>query len=215
MNVDALGDARHVGPLARRERRDLHGRSRCRVSVEGDALTLTGAVNADRGEYTYLSRRFQITRGSALFIGTPDLNPTLQVTAEYQVKTGGERDEHPGARRRHAAEAAHLAGERRAAAALAERPAELPRVRRRARARCCSSAAGSDRGIQGQNVLNLAGARLAGVALGVALDELEGQAARSLGVDVLNITPGDFPAFQVERRSTSSCAARRSRRGAT
>jgi hypothetical protein len=52
-------------------------------------------------------------------------------------------------------------------------------------------------GIQGSNVVNLASARLAGVALGVALDELEGQAARSLGVDVLNITPGDFPAFQI------------------
>ncbi|HEY2027164.1 MAG TPA: translocation/assembly module TamB domain-containing protein, partial [Gemmatimonadaceae bacterium] len=56
------------------------------VSVLGDALTLTGAVDADRGEYTFLAKRFQITRGSALFIGTPDLNPTLQVTAEYQVK---------------------------------------------------------------------------------------------------------------------------------
>jgi translocation and assembly module TamB len=69
----------------RRQRRGLSPTGRCRCGA-GDALTLTGAVNADRGEYTFLSKRFQITRGSALFIGSPDLNPTLQVTAEYQVK---------------------------------------------------------------------------------------------------------------------------------
>ena len=34
---------------------------------------------------------------------------------------------------------------------------------------------------------------MAGVALGEALNQLEGDAARSLGVDVFNITPGDVP----------------------
>src|SRR5436189_67654 len=57
-----------------------------KVHALGDALTLTGSVAADRGEYTFLSKRFQIKRGSALFVGTPDNNPTLQITAEYQVK---------------------------------------------------------------------------------------------------------------------------------
>ncbi|HET7188053.1 MAG TPA: translocation/assembly module TamB domain-containing protein, partial [Gemmatimonadaceae bacterium] len=46
---------------------------------------------------------------------------------------------------------------------------------------------------QGGNLLNVASARLAGVALGEALNQLEGDAARSLGVDVFNITPGDVP----------------------
>ena len=166
------------------------------VSVEGDALTLVGAVNADRGEYTYLSRRFNITRGSALFIGTPDLNPTVQVTAEYQVKTaanvtlirvliGGtvqkprislESDAHPPLSQ----------SDLLSFLAFGESTGSLLQF-----------GTGLGAGVQGANVLNLASTRLAGVALGVALDEVEGQAARSLGVDVLNITPGDFPAFQV------------------
>jgi translocation and assembly module TamB len=166
------------------------------VSVEGDALTLVGAVNADRGEYTYLSRRFNITRGSALFIGTPDLNPTVQVTAEYQVKTaanvtlikvlvGGtvqkprislESDAHPPLSQ----------SDLLSFLAFGESTGSLLQF-----------GSGLGAGVQGANVLNLASTRLAGIALGVALDEVEGQAARSLGVDVLNITPGDFPAFQV------------------
>jgi autotransporter translocation and assembly factor TamB len=48
---------------------------------------------------------------------------------------------------------------------------------------------------QGQNLINVASSRLAGVALGVALDEVKGSAARSLGVDVFNITPSDIPVF--------------------
>ncbi|MEO8622925.1 MAG: hypothetical protein ABI625_17765, partial [bacterium] len=47
----------------------------------------------------------------------------------------------------------------------------------------------------GGNLLNVAGTRLAGIALGVALDEAKGSAARSLGLDVFNVTPGDFPVF--------------------
>jgi hypothetical protein len=41
--------------------------------------------------------------------------------------------------------------------------------------------------------VNVASARLAGVALGEALNQLEGDATRKLGVDVFNITPGDVP----------------------
>jgi translocation and assembly module TamB len=166
------------------------------VSVVGDALTLVGAVNADRGEYTYLSKRFQITRGSALFIGSPDLNPTLQVTAEYQVK-----------------QAANVTNIR----VLVGGTLEKPRITLESDAQppltqsdlLSYLAFGESSGsllqygsglgpLSGGNVLNAAGTRLAGIALGVALDELEGDAARSLGVDVFNITPGDFPIFQAQ-----------------
>ena len=101
-----------------------------RVNVTGDALTLTGAIDADRGEYTFLSKRFQIKRGSALFIGSPELNPTLQITAEYQVKQPTGNTNIRVLIGGHAGPAAHLARERRAAAAVAERPAELSGVRR-------------------------------------------------------------------------------------
>ena len=44
-----------------------------------------GVIYTDRGDYTLLTKRFQIRRGSATFVDGPDLNPTLQITGEYQV----------------------------------------------------------------------------------------------------------------------------------
>jgi hypothetical protein len=52
---------------------------------------------------------------------------------------------------------------------------------------------GTGSGLQGGNVLNMAGTRLMGMAVGVGLDQLEGSTARSLGLDVFSIQPGDFP----------------------
>jgi translocation and assembly module TamB len=43
----------------------------------------------ERGQYTFLSKRFQIQKGTAQFIGTPDLNPTVQATALYPVTVPG------------------------------------------------------------------------------------------------------------------------------
>jgi translocation and assembly module TamB len=160
------------------------------VSVAGDALTLIGAIDADRGEYTYLSKRFQITRGSALFVGSPDLNPTLQVTAEYQVKqptnvtnirvlVGGTLAK-PRISLESDAQPPLSQSDLLSYLAFGESSGSLLQF-------------GAIGGGQGGSVLNVAGSRLAGIALGVALDELEGDAARSLGVDVFNITPGDFP----------------------
>ncbi|HEU4720990.1 MAG TPA: translocation/assembly module TamB domain-containing protein [Gemmatimonadaceae bacterium] len=167
------------------------------VSVQGDALTLVGAVNADRGEYTFLSKRFQITRGSALFIGSPDLNPTVQVTAEYQVK-----------------QSTNVTNIR----VLVGGTVQKPRISLESDAQpplsqsdllsylAFGASSGSllqtgstgtlGGGLRGSNVLNAASTRLAGVAIGVALDELEGDAARSLGLDVFNVTPGDFPVLE-------------------
>ena len=42
---------------------------------------------------------------------------------------------------------------------------------------------------------NVAARRLAAVALGLAIDEAEGEAGRDLGVDVINIRPADIPEF--------------------
>ena len=163
-----------------------------KVAVVGDALSLTGVVNADRGEYTFLSKRFQIKRGSALFIGTPDLNPTLQITAEYQVKQAG------GATNVRVLIGGTVLTPRISLESDAQPPLSQSDL-------LSYLAFGGSSGSllqfnqtslsaqQGGNLLNLAGTRLAGIALGVALDELEGNAARSLGVDVFNITPSDIP----------------------
>ena len=174
------------------------------ISAVGDALTLVGAVDVSRGEYTYLSRRFQITRGSALFIGSPDLNPTIQATAEYQVKQptnttnirvilAGTLDK-PRISLESDAQPPLSQSDLLSYLAFGESSGSLLQF-------------GGGGGLSGGNVLNLAGTRLAGVALGVALDELEGSAARSLGVDVFNISPGDFPV------STSSSGVNQFLRG--
>ena len=160
-----------------------------RVSVAGDALTLTGAVDADRGEYTFLSKRFQIKRGSALFIGAPELNPTLQITAEYQVKQptgntnirvliGGTLDR-PRISLESDAQPPLSQSDLLSYLAFGESSNSLLQF--------------NQTSLSGGNLVNVAGARLAGVALGEALNQLEGDAARSLGVDVFNITPGDVP----------------------
>ncbi len=160
-----------------------------KVHVVGIALTLTGSVNADRGEYTFLSKRFQISRGSALFIGTPDNDPTLQITAEYQVKQGnvtnikvliGGTASSPRISLESDAQPPLSQSDLLSYLAFGERTATLLQFNQ-----------GSLAGQQG-SLLSVAGSRLAGVALGVALDEVKGSAARSLGVDVFNITPGDI-----------------------
>jgi len=166
-----------------------------KLTVLGDALALTGAIDADRGEYTFLSKRFQIKRGSAQFIGTPDLNPTLQITAEYQVKPA--------------------AGTATNIRVLIGGTVATPRISLESDAQpplsqsdllsylAFGEGAGtllqfnqtSLSGTSGGNLLNVASTRLAGIAIGVALDELKGNAARSLGLDVFNVTPGDIPVF--------------------
>jgi translocation and assembly module TamB len=164
------------------------------ISMAGDKLSLTGAVDADRGEYTFLSKRFQISRGSALFIGTPDLNPTLQITAEYQVKQptgntnirvliGGTLDK-PRISLESDAQPPLSQSDLLSYLAFGSSTSSLLQFNQT-----------SLTDTRGGNLLNAAGSRLAGVALGVALDDLEGDAARQLGVDVFNITPGDVPVF--------------------
>jgi translocation and assembly module TamB len=163
-----------------------------RVNVTGDALTLTGAIDADRGEYTFLSKRFQIKRGSALFIGSPDLNPTLQITAEYLVKqptgntnirvlVGGTLSQ-PRISLESDAQPPLSQSDLLSYLAFGESSNSLLQFNQTS----LSSP-------QGGNLINVASARLAGVALGETLNQMEGDAARSLGVDIFNITPGDVP----------------------
>jgi len=173
------------------------------VSVQGDALTLVGAVNADRGEYTYLSKRFQITRGSALFIGSPDLNPTVQVTAEYQVKQAtnvtnirvlvGGTVKKPRISLESDAQPPLSQSDLLSYLAFGESSGSLLQV---------GSTGAIAGGLRGTGVINAASSRLAGVAIGVAVDELEGDVARSAGLDVFNVTPGDLPIEQGQNAIT-------------
>lgn len=56
---------------------------------ENQTLTLTGVINADRGEYTFAGRNFQLSTGSATFLGGPVIDPFLNLSANYQVQRNG------------------------------------------------------------------------------------------------------------------------------
>jgi len=56
-----------------------------RVDNARQAITLEGTINADRGEYTIAGRAFKLTTGSATFLGTADIDPLLQLSAQYEV----------------------------------------------------------------------------------------------------------------------------------
>jgi hypothetical protein len=52
-------------------------------------LTLEGIINADRGEYTLAGRQFELTTGSVTFLGEPEPDPMLQLSAQHEVPQRG------------------------------------------------------------------------------------------------------------------------------
>jgi translocation and assembly module TamB len=56
-----------------------------RADNANQVLTVDGTINADRGEYSVAGRQFKLTTGSATFLGTPTLDPLLQLSAQYDV----------------------------------------------------------------------------------------------------------------------------------
>ena len=75
-------------------------RSTLARDVRGDTsrykLALSGTLSADRGTYTLdltaVQREFQVQTGRITFFGTPDFNPQIDVTAQYQVKQSSRAD---------------------------------------------------------------------------------------------------------------------------
>lgn len=159
------------------------------------ALALDGVVTTERGQYTFLSRRFEVRRGSATFIGGESgLNPTLQITAEHQVQLPaseainirvvlGGTLERPTIALTSDAQPPLTTSDLLSYVAFGKSSSSLLQL------------GGSSAAPQGTSrvagVGTFASQQLFGIALGVFVDELEGEAARSLGADVLNITPAD------------------------
>ncbi|HEY7393386.1 MAG TPA: translocation/assembly module TamB domain-containing protein [Gemmatimonadaceae bacterium] len=168
------------------------------IRAEQQSLALTGVIATERGEYRFLSKRFQIKRGAAIFIGTPDLNPTLQITGEYQVQTASRGAVNITVR---------IGGTLRQPRLALESDAQPPKTQSELLsllafgqtttsllASGSSSIAGSAAtadlfGVGAQVAVR----RLAGVALGTAVQEIEMEAGRAFGTDVFDITPSDVP----------------------
>ncbi len=160
-------------------------------------LVVRGVVSTERGEYSFLSKRFQVDRGSVIFTGSPDLNPLLQITALYEVKMPAQQ----------ALNIKVLIGGTLDSPKLtldSDAQPPLPQsdlISYLAFGRTSSSllqlnGSGLSGGNEGGGIVGAVGAaatqRLGAIALGVLVDQLEGQTSRSLGADVVNITPADL-----------------------
>lgn len=168
------------------------------VHVAQSAFTLTGAISTERGDYTFLSKRFQITRGSATFVGTPDLNPTLQATGEYQVQLAGSPAldiqvmiggtmQHPKLTLQSDAQPPKTQSELLTLLAFGEPASNLLQPEGTSLA-----GGGTSGGLVGRGA-QLAMTRLEGVAVGVLFEQVQVQAGRAIGADEFYITPGDAP----------------------
>ena len=166
------------------------------VNRAKQTLVLDGVLLTERGQYTFMTRRFNIKRGSATFINSTELNPTLQGTAEYEVKQPNR-------------EAINIqivvGGTLRTPniSLISDAQPPIPQsdlLSYLAFGRSSSSlvqleGSGLTNGSGGSNLVGagaaLASRQLAGIAIGVTADQFAGEAARSLGVDVFTITPAD------------------------
>jgi translocation and assembly module TamB len=166
-----------------------------RVDVEGETLDLTGVLATDRGDYTFLGKRFAITRGSAMFIGAREINPTLQITGDYEVREGA------GA----ATDVKVVIGGtlRRPRLSL-ESDAQPPRSQAELLSLLAFGQASTSLG-SGQQTSSLtptyllsqgaqfASRQLAAVALNEALNQAETTFGKALATDYFNITTADVP----------------------
>ena len=179
---------------------DRYGALTIHVDRARQALTLEGVVNADRGTYEFLGRRFVINRGSATFIGDPELNPMLQITAVHEITLVGS-----GAMDIQVMIGGTLRNPKLTLESTAQPPiSQSDLLSYLAFGRSSSSllqVQGSTLSGQSSGSGELAGAvaslatrQLAGTALDVLTNELEQDAARSLGTDEFNVTPADVPA---------------------
>jgi translocation and assembly module TamB len=178
---------------------ERYGALTIHVDRRRQALALEGVLNADRGTYEFMGRRFVINRGSATFIGEPELNPMLQITAVHEVQLVG-----TGALDIQVIIGGTLRNPKLTLESTAQPPiAQSDLLSYLAFGRSSSSllqVQGSALSGQGSGSGELVGAvasiatrQLAGVALDAMTNELEQDAARSLGTDEFNVTPADVP----------------------
>ena len=174
------------------------GDLRINVDRKRGALTLDGIVSTDRGEYEFMSKRFQLKRGSATFIGTQEIDPLLQFTGEYEIKQASQQ----------ALKIKILIGGTLMRPQLTLDSDAQPPISQSDLLSYLAfgSESGSLLQFGGSSVSGgtaggglvgtsaaLATKQLAGVALGIGVNQLEARGSRTLGADVFNITPADIP----------------------
>jgi translocation and assembly module TamB len=181
---------------------------RVQLDQRAGRLTLDGTVNSDRGEYSFMGRRFQVTRGAATFVGGSEPDPLLQVAAEHEVQLPGreafsirviiggtalsptltvESDARPPIAETDIL--TYIALGRAAGSVLQQQGSAL-------------SGHGTQSGDLVGNVAGLATMQMTALAANTLLDQFESEMARELGLDVLHIAPADLPAELFSGRFT-------------
>jgi translocation and assembly module TamB len=163
------------------------------VNRAKESLVLDGILLSERGVYRFLSKRFEITRGSATFANSEELNPTLQVSGGYEVRLPGREAlnirilvggtlRNPQISLQSDAQPPLTQSDLLSYLAFGRSSSSLLQLE--------GSGLSSSNNVVGAGAA-LASRQLAAVALGVLTEQVSGEAARSLGVDVFDITPAD------------------------
>jgi len=167
---------------------------------DDEGVSLDGVVNTERGEYAFLGRRFVLSHGSAIFTGGQDLNPLLQLGAQYTIQPAGR----PALNINIA-----INGTARKPVVLLSSDAQPPLSQSdllsylafgqsstsllSSSGNSGVSGGGSGNGTLVGSAAALATRQLTATALGVMTRQFAATAARSLGADVFTITPADVP----------------------
>jgi len=166
------------------------------VNRARETLVIDGVILTERGTYTFMTRRFDIRRGSATFVNSTEINPTLQAQAEYevhqpnreviniQIVVGGTLKT-PNISLTSDAQPPLTQSDLLSYLAFGQSSTSLLQL----------EGSGLTNG-SGSNTVVGTGAALAarqieGLAIGLLADQFAGEAARSLGADVFSITPAD------------------------
>jgi translocation and assembly module TamB len=168
-------------------------------STRGEVIVF-GSLFTDRGDYSFMGKRFEVSRGSVRFTGEPDPNPVLQVLAVHEVRQAG---------RAPLEIRVILGGTMRQPSVSLESDAQ-PKMSQSdlisflAFGKSSSSllqftSTGVEGGGQGGSSLvgsvgALARRQLAAIALGALVDEVKSDLTDATRADVVHITPAELPA---------------------
>jgi translocation and assembly module TamB len=180
---------------------EIYGKVNLRIDPSTDGrFAVVGSLYTDQGDYTFMGKRFTVTRGSVRFTGEPDPNPLLQILATHEVKQAGRppldiRVIIGGTLRRPT-----LALESEAQPTMSQ--SDL--IAFLAFGQSSSSLLQfANTGLEGDgqggsslagNVGALARRQMASIAIGALVDQARADLAASTRADVLNITPAEMPA---------------------
>ncbi len=185
------------------------GDLRVRVDNTRQAIVVDGVVALERGEYEFSSKRFQIRRGTATFVGSQQLDPNVQVTAAYDVSQVGRPPLEIRIQIGGTLLAPKIALESDAQPpipqtdllsylAFGNPTGALPVIG--GSSLTTSSTGGSPVGAAAAVVQQ----RLIGAASGIIVKQAQAQLGRSLGADVINITPAGELSAEASQGSSQS-----------